>query len=614
MVTKPRVVYSDSAFALSAGRQWADEWVPKNGTILFTEYWDYSFSSPMQLLYYPPHGCSCVLAASGYLFVTGAVWTTKTWTVDDNGPADFSTIGKAIDPAAPGDTILVSPGFYSENVNVYKTLALLGQNETQTIIKGNSAGVIIRASNVTVNGFTFQGNGTSITDGIDVEPFYAGPFISPSCGENISSNIITGSRLGINLHSSSNNIISTNTITNSSSYGIFLNWGSDNNRVCSNIITTSTLDCIDLIYSSDNNISSNYISNSAAEGIALTSSSNNSLCSNTISNSTFYGIFLFSGSSNNSVSLNTITNSGTSIYVEDSNNSVSLNNITKSNNGIYLTSSNNNSVSLNNITNSASDSIFLGWSNNSRVYSNNITNSSYGILIANCNNNSVSLNAITNGGEGIDLLSSSNNYVSMNNITKSNDGIYLTGSNNSVSLNNITNNTFHGIYLYSSSNNSVSLNNVTKNYYGIELGDSSSNLLFSNNVTNSSIYGVYLYFSFGNIFFHNNFIGNKVQAHEYTIGSPNVWDEGSLIGGNFWSDYNGTDSNHDGIGDTPYVIDANNTDRYPLMSPWMPAITFTGFSVAKGGSGYTTPVVLLVGGGGLELPQQRVFLKVSYLE
>jgi hypothetical protein len=58
----------------------------------------------------------------------------------------------------------------------------------------------------------------------------------------------------------------------------------------------------------------------------------------------------------------------------------------------------------------------------------------------------------------------------------------------------------------------------------------------------------------------------------------NVWDDGYPSGGNYWSDYKGIDvksgpnqdqPRSDGIGDTPYVIDANNQDRYPLMNPYV---------------------------------------------
>jgi len=83
--------------------------------------------------------------------------------------------------------------------------------------------------------------------------------------------------------------------------------------------------------------------------------------------------------------------------------------------------------------------------------------------------------------------------------------------------------------------------------------------------------------SLDNVIYHNNFVMNKSQI--YIRDSMNVWDNGYPFGGNYWSDYSDVDlycgpnqniPSRDGIWDHPYVIDANNTDNYPLKKPYVP--------------------------------------------
>ena len=69
---------------------------------------------------------------------------------------------------------------------------------------------------------------------------------------------------------------------------------------------------------------------------------------------------------------------------------------------------------------------------------------------------------------------------------------------------------------------------------------------------------------------------------------PHAWDYN--VRGNFWSDYNGTDTNGDGIGDTLYVIDVLNYDRFPLIeSPVQPLTLPAEFSLT-----WTDAVIIAV--------------------
>ena len=183
---------------------------------------------------------------------------------------------------------------------------------------------------------------------------------------------------------------------------------------------------------------------------------------------------------------------------------------------------------------------------------------------------------------GIWLYWSSNNNISENKIENNVFGIKLPdSSNNIISGNNIINNGC-GIMLVCSSSNNISRNNITNNGHGITLSCSSNNNISRNDIITNNYEGIWLASSLNNIIYHNNFIDNTDQVFSYA--STNIWDDGYPSGGNYWSDYNGTDlfsglyqneTGSDGIGDTPYVIDENNVDRYPLMRPWSPSINAT---------------------------------------
>ncbi len=182
------------------------------------------------------------------------------------------------------------------------------------------------------------------------------------------------------------------------------------------------------------------------------------------------------------------------------------------------------------------------------------------IILINCTDMEITNQHFFNATVGYEVIFSSN--ITVNNTNSSFNligGIVVRTFNSTVSNCTMFNNSGVGLYLvYFSHNNTVRLNTLINNENGMIIFDSVDNWIY-----------------------HNSFINNTVQAYDDT--DANHWNSTYPTGGNYWSDYNGTDTmfgpwqdqtGPDGIGDTPY----NNTcgqgiqggmaeDYYPLMSP-----------------------------------------------
>jgi nitrous oxidase accessory protein len=215
-------------------------------------------------------------------------------------------------------------------------------------------------------------------------------------------------------------------------------------------------------------------------------------------------------------------------------------------------------ISENNITGNAEYGIYPN-SSNSTISENNISGNLWaGVIIDSCNNVIISGNSITDNG-----LDETGPPEDRGGLLLRWDGPFF------VYGNNISNNQGYGIAFGEGCNNStVRENDIERNVVGVNL----LNFVLVGDATIGS----------GNICYRNNLIDNSRNAfveHAYSYNISNIfgvvgngtdvvaWDNGKE--GNYWSNYRGIDADNDGIGDAPYVIDASNQDRYPIIKPYL---------------------------------------------
>jgi nitrous oxidase accessory protein len=221
-----------------------------------------------------------------------------------------------------------------------------------------------------------------------------------------------------------------------------------------------------------------------------------------------------------------------------------------------------------------------------KIINNNIVNNSEGIRPQK-NDLLISGNNITKNQGGITGYNTENVIIAGNNITENGYGINIGICRNITIIENQISGNTGGLNLYYYGPHFVYNNNITNNTWGIRFAEGCGNAtVYGNNITQNDVGVVLLNFpnggdvvvsGVGNTVFGNLFINNTKQVSQDEINYGNIpdtwsmgtdivsWDNSTI--GNYWDDYSGFDENGDAIGDTPYIINENNQDNHPLMTP-----------------------------------------------
>jgi parallel beta-helix repeat protein len=479
-----------------------------------------------------------------------------------NTGLDYATIQDAIDASetVDGNTIMVDAGTYYQPISVYKSVTLVGAGSGATIIDGNGTGIltndgvsraiiVLRANDITLMNLTIRNAGLGIEPG----PYHACIACTGQSNIDVENDILQNAGSGMVFGQDVSSItINNNTISDIAHLAIDI--GGTTNPTATNVT-----------------ISNNIISDAGRSGINLDGETSNcTILNNTVTDS-YYGIDLARNIDTNLVPTDNLIEGN----VLDNNSAANILVLTPP---YLLQSSYTNTFRQNNLTNPMHYNLMLvGYCAAAFVQDIDSSNTANGkpiYYLTNVNNTEVDPTNCPDAGY-LALVNCTNVTVKDFNFTSNNDGVLIAYCTN-CTLTNMTMGDNHICITSALYNESF-----FSDYGGLTLCGSTGNTVVDSTVYNNTC-GVCLCNSTGNTFYDNSFINNGVPVvsdledpfENVSTGvfCKNFWDNG--VEGNYWSGYNGTGS--DGIGDTSYVIDANNTDVYPLLGG------FSTFSVAAG--------------------------------
>jgi len=336
----------------------------------------------------------------------------------------YNAIQESIDSPETmnGHTLWVDSRVYQQNVNVYKSLTLIGEDQLTTIIDGNSIGTVlsVNADNVNIVGFTIRDSGSKF-------PPYemdCGVFWNHSSGGSISHCLITNNRIGIYLFFSEANIIEHNIVSSNHADGICL-WYSGNNVLKENEILNNSYNFG--VFGGDFSDFNNFIDNSnTVDGKPIQYLIG--LEDEIVDNQTNIGILYLINCCNVTVRNLNLTGNGHGVFCYNLTDS-RIDSVTASENnyGIYLLDSSNNIIDNNRCLNNWVG-ICLQNSNYNLVENNTAADCEKGISLYEASHNNLEGNTISNNLYGIRFFFSHFNEIFHNNLIENDEQVSLISS------------------------------------------------------------------------------------------------------------------------------------------------------------------------------------------